>query len=59
MLANTCETGYYQREKKYQVSERMLRRGNPHALLVGMQTGAATAANGREVAPKIKNGATV
>ena len=34
----------------------MWRKGNPHALLVGMQTGAATVENSMEVPQKIKNG---
>ena len=35
--------------------ERMWRNGNPLALLVGMQTGAATLENSVEVPQKIKN----
>ena len=34
----------------------MRRKGNPHALLVGMQTGAATVERSMEVPQKIKNG---
>ena len=34
---------------------RMWRKGNPHALLVGMQTGAATLENSMEVPQKVKN----
>ena len=34
----------------------MGRKGNPHALLVGMQTGAATVEYSREIPQKIKNG---
>ena len=34
----------------------MWRKGNPFALLVGMQTGAATTENGMELPQKIKNG---
>ena len=32
--------------------------GNPFALLVGMQTGAATAESSMEILQKIKNGST-
>ena len=34
----------------------MWRKGNPHALLVGMQIGAATMENSIESSQKIKNG---
>ena len=36
--------------------ERMRRKGNPSALLVGMQTGAATVENSMEFPQKTKNG---
>ena len=39
-----------------QVLARMRRKGNIFALLVGMQTGAATLENSMEVIQKIKNG---
>ena len=35
---------------------RMWRKGNPHALLVGMQTDATTVGSSMEIAQKIKNG---
>ena len=38
---------------------RMQRRGNPHALLVGMQRGAATLENTTEFAQKVKNRITL
>ena len=38
---------------KQQVLERMWRKGNPHVLLVGMQTGAATVENSTEF-PQLK-----
>ena len=41
---------------KQQVLARMWRKGNPSALLVGMQTGAATVENGVEFPQKTKNG---
>ena len=34
-------------------------KGNPPALLVGMQTGAATVENSTEIPQKIKNGASL
>ena len=37
----------------------MWRKGNPLALLVGMQTGAATLENSMEVPQKVKNSATL
>ena len=37
----------------------MWRKGNPSALLVGMQTGAATVENSMEFLQKIKNGTTL
>ena len=39
-----------------QVLERMRRKGNPSALLVGMQTGVATVENSMEFPQKTKNG---
>ena len=39
-----------------QVLERLWRNGNPSALLVGMQTGAATVENSMELPQKTKNG---
>ena len=42
---------------KQQVLARMWRKGNPSALVVGMQTGAATVENSMEFPQNIKNGA--
>ena len=39
-----------------QMLERMRRKGDPSALLVGMQTGAATMENSMEFPQKTKNG---
>ena len=47
------------KNKKQQVLAKMWRNRNPCALLVGMQTGAATVENSREVPPKVKNRATL
>ena len=44
--------------KKQQVQARMWRKGNPLALLVGMQTGVATVEISMEVTQKVKNRAT-
>ena len=41
---------------KQQVLARLWRKGNPSALLVGMQTGAATVENSMEFPQKTKNG---
>ena len=41
------------------VLERMWRKGNPSALLVGTQTGAATVENSMEFSQTTKNGAAV
>ena len=42
-----------------QMLERMRRKGNPSALLVGMQTGEATVENSMEFPQKTKNGAAL
>ena len=39
--------------------ERMRRKGNPSALLVGMQTGATTVENNMEFPQETKNGTTL
>ena len=39
-----------------QMLERMQRKGNPSALLVGMQTGAATVENSMDFPQKTRNG---
>ena len=44
---------------KQQILARMWRKGNLHALLVGMQTGAATVENNTEFPLTIKNGILV
>ena len=45
--------------KKQQVVVRMWRKDNPLALLVGMQTGAATLENSMEVPQNVKNRTTL
>ena len=52
----TPKTGYYQSINNQQVLVRMWRKGNPSALLVGMQTGAATVESSMEIPQKINNG---
>ena len=51
----TSQNGHHKEINK-QVLERMWRKGNPSALLVGMQTGAATVENSIEFPQKTKNG---
>ena len=59
---NHNETPLYTNENSHhkqinkQVLERMWRKGNPSALLMGMQTGAATMENSMEFHQKTKNG---
>ena len=50
-----CQSGQHKQIKK-QMLERMQRKGNPTALLVGMQTGEATVENSMEFPQKTKNG---
>ena len=52
---HTGENGHHKQINK-QVLERMWRKGNTSALLVGMQTGAATVENSMEFPQKTKNG---
>ena len=56
MSHHTCQNGYHQYINKQQVLARMWRKGNTCALLVGMQTGAASVENSMEGPQKIKNG---
>ena len=55
---HTCQNGKNQKHKK-QVLVRMWRKRNPCALLVGMQTGAATVEDSLESPQKIKNRTTI
>ena len=55
---HTCQNGYNQQHKKQHVLARMWRKGNPLALLVGMQTGVGTVENSMEVPHKVKNRTT-
>ena len=52
---HTCQNGYHQKVYTSQILERMWRKGNPCALLVRMQTGAATMENSMEVPQKTEN----
>ena len=52
---HTCQNGHHKQSNKQQVLARMLRKGNPSALLVGMQTGADTMENSMEFPQKTKN----
>ena len=51
---HTCENGYNHQDKKQQMLEMLWRNRNPHSLLVGMQTGAASMENSMEIPQKIK-----
>ena len=53
---HTCENGHHKQIDKQQVFERLWRKGNPSALLVGMQTGAATVENSMGFPRETKNG---
>ena len=50
------ENGHHKQINKQQVLVRLWRKGNPSALLVGLQTGAATVENSMELPQTIKNG---
>ena len=51
---HTSQNGYNQKHKKQQVLARTWRKRNPYAVLVGMQTGAASVEDTMEVPQKIK-----
>ena len=51
-----CQNGYHQYINDKKVLAKMWRKGNPRALLVGMQTGEATVENNMEFPQKTKNG---
>ena len=53
--SHTSQSGQHKQMHK-QMLERMWRKGNPSALLVGMQTGEATVENSMEFPQKTKNG---
>ena len=53
--SHTSQSGQHKQMNK-QMLERMQRKGNPSALLVGMQTGEATVENSMEFPQKTKNG---
>ena len=55
MPPHTCQNGHHEQINK-QVLERMWRKGNPSALLVGMQTGTVTVENSVKFPQNIKNG---
>ena len=56
---HTCQNGFHQQINGRQVLVRMWRKRNPRALLMGMQTGAATVENSMEFPQKTKNGASI
>ena len=50
------QNGHHKQINKQQVLVKLWRKGNPSALLVGMQTGEATVENSMEFPQKTKNG---
>ena len=56
MRYHTCQNGQHKQSNKQQVLVSLRRKGNPSALLVGMQTGVATVENSMEFPEKTKNG---
>ena len=56
----TCQNGYDQkRQGKTNAGENVGEKKERYALLVGMQTGAATVGNGMEIPQKIKSRITI
>ena len=55
MSPHTCQNGKNQQHKKQKMLGTMWRKRNTHALLVRMQTDAATVENSIEVLQKVKN----
>ena len=53
---HTGQNGHHKQVNKQQVLVRLWRKGNPSALLMGMQTGAATVENSEEFPQKTENG---
>ena len=53
---HSSQNGYHKQSNKQQVLAKLWRKGNPSALLVKMQTGAATMENSMEFLQKTKNG---
>ena len=56
MPLHTHQNGHHKQSNKQQVLERVWRKGNPSALLVGLQTGTTTVENSMEFPQKTKNG---
>ena len=56
---HTSQNGHHQKIYKQQMLERVWRKGNPLALLVGMQIDTATIENSMEVPLKTKNRLTI
>ena len=56
MPLHTGQNDHHKQINKQQLLERMWRKGNPSALLVGMQTGEATVENSMEFPQKTENG---
>ena len=56
---HTCQNGHHKHINKQQALVRLWRKGNPSALWVGVQTGAATVENSMEFPQKLKNGSAL
>ena len=56
LLDLISEFGHHKHINKQEMLERLWRKGNPSALLVGMQIGAVTVENSMEFPRKTKNG---
>ena len=52
---HTAQNGHHKQINKQQVVVKLRRKGNPSALLVGMQTGAATVENSMDFPQNTKN----
>ena len=59
LLPQTSQNGYYQKIYKQKMLERMWRKGNPPALLVGMYIDTATMENSMEIPLKTRNKTTM
>ena len=56
ILLHTGQNDHHKQSNKQQMLEKVWRKGNPSALLVGMRTGTATVENSMESPQKTKNG---
>ena len=59
VLSHASQNGCYQKVYKQQRLEKVWRKGNPHTLLVGMQTSTATMENSVEIPLKTGNSTAI